>query len=285
MMGLVQWYPGHMAKARRILNKDLKLIDLVVEVLDARIPVSSQNPDLDELIKDKKRILALNKYDLADPGLTRQWLDYFTEKYQAVRVNSLNGEGINELIGLIKNYANEINQRITKKGRNKREIRIMIIGIPNVGKSALINALAGMGMAKTGNRPGVTRGRQWIKIGDDIQLLDTPGILWPKFDDEDIGYKLAITGAISDDVYDREMAAYKLITYLLDINQDIIEQNYQLELSTAQAYDILPLIGRKRGCLMSGGKVDRARTAKTLIHEFRRGKLGRVTLEKPIMGD
>lgn len=285
MMVLVQWYPGHMAKARRILNKDLKLVDLIVEILDARIPISSQNPDLNELIKDKKRILALNKYDLADPGLSRQWIDYFVEKNQVVRINSLSGEGTNELITLIKNYANEINQRISKKGRNKREIRIMIIGIPNVGKSALINALAGIGMAKTGNRPGVTRGRQWIKIDDDIQLLDTPGILWPKFDDEDVGYKLAITGAISDDVFDREMAAYKLITYLLDINPNIIEQNYQLELSTDQAYDILPLIARKRGCLMSGGKVDRARAAKTLIHEFRRGKLGRITLEKPIMGD
>ncbi len=282
---MIQWYPGHMAKAKRILQQDLKLVDLVVETLDARIPVSSRNPDINELLHNKKKIIALNKIDLADPSLTDKWRDYFKEESAVTGVNSVTGEGFGKLLSLIKEQAREINTEMKKRGRKNREIRIMIIGIPNVGKSALINKLAGSSISKTGNRPGVTRGRQWVKVEGEIQLLDTPGILWPKFDDEDVGYKLAVTGAISDDIFDTEMAAYRLIKYLIEIDRERLEDVYQITIETAEPYDILPLIGRKRGCLMSGGKVDRNRASETLLNDFRSGKLGRVTLEKPVMGD
>ncbi|MFW5972174.1 MAG: ribosome biogenesis GTPase YlqF [Bacillota bacterium] len=278
---MIQWYPGHMAKARRILQKDLNLVDLVVEVLDARIPQSSRNPDLDELLKGKERIIALNKIDLAADSITKRWKQFFSTKYQVVEINSLSGKGIKNLLQIIRNLGQKINKTIIKKGRNKRDIRIMILGIPNVGKSALINVLAGSNITKTGNRPGVTRGRQWISVGKDIQLLDTPGILWPKFDDEEVGYKLALTGAIRDQVFDEEMAAYKLIDYLLKIDRNILENKYNIEIDTNLAYDILPLIGKKTGCLMSGGKVDRTRTANKLITNFRNGKLGSISLEIP----
>lgn len=283
---MIQWYPGHMAKARRILQKDLSLVDLVVEVLDARIPFSSRNPDLDELLDKKERIVALNKVDLADRMVSNKWIKYFSKNYKVVKINSLSGEGIKTLLNIISELGQDINENVLKKGRNKRDIRIMIIGIPNVGKSALINVLAGSNKTKTGNRPGVTRGRQWISVGTDIRLLDTPGILWPKFDDENVGYKLALTGAIRDQVFDEEMVVYKLIQYLLMINRSILEDNYGIEIpdteiTLALAYDILPQIGKKTGCLMSGGKVDRARTANKLITSFRNGKLGNISLEIP----
>lgn len=278
---MIQWYPGHMARAKRKLKEDLKLVDIVIELLDARIPESSSNPDLKELLHNKKKIVALNKIDLASDSITEDWKKYLKKQNSVVGINSLKGEGINELLNLIKNEGKTINKDLKEKGRNEREVRIMIIGIPNVGKSALINTLAGSNYAKTGNRPGVTRGKQWIKVQNKIQLLDTPGILWPKFDEEDVGYKLAVTGAISDDIFDKEMAAYKLIGFLNDINQKIIEDVYEIKIEQMQPYDILPLIGRKRGCLMSGGKVDRVRTSETLINDFRKGKLGKISLEKP----
>ncbi len=283
---MIQWYPGHMAKAKRILKKDLNLVDLVVEVLDARIPLSSRNPDLDQLLSKKERLIALNKVDLADKEISKKWVKYFIEKYQVVEINSLTGKGIKSLLNIIAKLGKDINKKVLEKGRNKRDIRIMIIGIPNVGKSALINVLAGSNRAKTGNRPGVTRGRQWISVGQEIQLLDTPGILWPKFDDEEVGYKLAVTGAIREQVFDEEMVAYKLIQYLAMIDRDILEEKYKIdipegEITTSLAYDILPEIGKKTGCLMSGGKVDRSKTASKLISSFRNGKLGSISLELP----
>lgn len=278
---MIQWYPGHMAKSIKILKKDLKLVDLVVELLDARVPLSSRNPDLDQLLEGKERITVLNKIDLADNHITEDWKRHLEKDFPTIGVNSIQGRGVGSLLNLIREKGDEINKHLKEKGRKKRSIRIMVIGIPNVGKSAFINQLAGSGMAITGNRPGVTRGRQWIKVGDEIQLLDTPGILWPKFEDEEVGYKLALTGAISDDIFDRETAAYKLIGYLIDIDKLILEKTYDIEIETDQTYDILPLIGKKRGCLMSGGKVDRLRTARLLINDFRKGKLGGVSLEKP----
>jgi len=283
---MIQWYPGHMAKAKRILKKDLNLVDLVVEVLDARIPLSSRNPDLDQLLSKKERVIVLNKVDLANKEISRKWINYFMEKHQVVEVNSLSGKGIKSLLNIIAKLGKDINKKVLEKGRNKRDIRIMIIGIPNVGKSALINVLAGSKRAKTGNRPGVTRGRQWISVGQETQLLDTPGILWPKFDDEEVGYKLAVTGAIREQVFDEEMVAYKLIQYLSMIDRDILEEKYKIEMSegeitTSLAYDILPEIGKKTGCLMSGGKVDRSKTASKLISSFRNGKLGSISLEVP----
>lgn len=278
---MIQWYPGHMAKARRILKKDLNLVDLVVEVIDARIPMSSRNPDLDELLGEKERIIVLNKVDLANTKVTDKWNDYFSSDNKVVRINSLSGQGIKQLLSIMGDLGKDINKSITEKGRNKRDIRIMIIGIPNVGKSALINVLAGSNITKTGNKPGVTRGRQWISVGNKIQLLDTPGILWPKFDDEDVGYRLALTGAIRNEVFDEEVAAYKLIEYTLNIDRIILEKAYNIEINDEIPYDILPLIGKKTGCLMSGGKIDRSRTASKLIKSFRNGKLGRISLEIP----
>lgn len=278
---MIQWYPGHMAKARRILQKDLNLVDLVLEVLDARIPFSSRNPDLDEVLGKKERIVVLNKIDLANDNITDKWVEFYRKKCKVVKLNSLTGIGINGLLSMIKDLGNEINKKIVEKGRNRRDIRIMIIGIPNVGKSALINVLAGSNITRTGNKPGVTRGRQWIRIDGDIQLLDTPGILWPKFDDEDIAYRLALTGAIRQEIFDEEEAAYKLIEYILKLDKRILKEIYTIEIEDEIPYDILPLIGRRTGCLMSGGKVDRTRTATRLITDFRKGKLGGISLEIP----
>jgi ribosome biogenesis GTPase A len=274
-----------MAKARRILKEDLKLVDLVIEVLDARIPLSSRNPDLDSLLQNKMRIVALNKEDLANREITEKWISYFNNHYPAVRLNSLTGEGTGLLLSIINETADQINRKVRKKGRANRDIRIMILGIPNVGKSALINNLAGLAITRTGNRPGVTRGRQWINVGTNIQLLDTPGILWPKFEDEDVGYKLALTGAVKDTLFDEELAAYKLIEYLLEIDRKVFEEYYGVELDFQQPYDILEIIGKKTGCLMSGGKIDRARASKMLINDFRKGKLGSISLEKPVEGE
>lgn len=278
---MIQWYPGHMARARKILKNDLKLVDLVLEVLDARIPYSSRNPDLDEILGEKERIVVLNKIDLADEKITDRWVEFYQKEYKAVKINSLTGTGVKDLQALINDLGNKINERIVKKGRNRRDIRIMIIGTPNVGKSALINVLAGSSITRTGNKPGVTRGRQWIKISSGIQLLDTPGILWPRFDDEDTGYRLALTGAIRDEVFDEEYAAYKLIEYILEIDKNALIETYGIEIEEEMPYDVLELIGKKTGCLMSGGKVDRVRTANRLINDFRKGKLGGISLEKP----
>ncbi|HHU93281.1 MAG TPA: ribosome biogenesis GTPase YlqF [Halanaerobiaceae bacterium] len=280
---MIQWYPGHMAKTKRILEEDLKLVDLVVEVLDARIPLSSQNPDLTELLGKKKRIIVLNKMDLANTLISAQWKNYFARDYPVVLLNSLTGQGMKDLLAIIEGEGREINKLLQEKGRNKRAVRIMVAGIPNVGKSALINMLAGTKTSKTGNKPGVTRGRQWIVVREDIQLLDTPGILWPKFDDEDVGFRLALTGAIRDEVFDEEEAACKLIEYIIQIDKGILEKAYNIEIDEEIeiAYDILANIGRKSGCLMSGGRVDRSRAASRLINDFRKGKLGSISLEVP----
>lgn len=280
---MIQWYPGHMAKAKRILTDDLKLVDIVIEVVDARIPLSSQNPDLRELINDQTKLTVLNKKDLADQSLNQKWSNYFAKKEdeEAVLLNSLNGEGVSELKSILNNTYDQISAGLAKKGRNPRRLRAMIIGIPNVGKSALINLLAGSNITNMGNKPGVTRGRQWVNVGKKIKLLDTPGILWPKFSDEDKAYKLALTGAVDNDIFDFELAAYKLIKFITDINEDIILDAYKLDYLEAHPYDILADIARKRGCLMTGGKVDRNRAAGIIINDFRDGKLGKITLEKP----
>jgi len=280
---MIQWYPGHMAKAKRILKEDLKLVDIVIEVADARVPLSSQNPDLRKLINEQSKVTVLNKKDLADSEYNQKWEKYFAEKTDedAVLLNSLTGEGVSELKSILNNTHDQIASKLAQKGRNPRSLRAMIIGIPNVGKSALINLLAGTKITTIGNKPGVTKGRQWVNVSKKIRLLDTPGILWPKFSDENKAYKLALTGAVDNDIFDAELAAYKLIEFIIEINEDILLDAYDLDYLEPMSYDILADIGRKRGCLMTGGKVDRNRAAGVVINDFRDGKLGRITLEKP----
>jgi ribosome biogenesis GTPase A len=272
-----------MAKAKRILKDDLKLVDIVIEVADARIPISSQNPDLRKLINEQSKVTVLNKKDLADSEYNKQWIQYFENETEedAVLLNSLTGEGVSELKSILNNTYDRIAAKLSKKGRNPRRLRAMIIGIPNVGKSALINLLAGSNITTIGNKPGVTRGRQWVNVSKKIRLLDTPGILWPKFSDEDKAYKLALTGAVDNDIFDAELAAYKLIKFIVEIDEDILLDAYGLDYLEAHPYDIFADIARKRGCLMTGGKVDRNRAAGIVINDFRDGKLGQITLEKP----
>lgn len=281
---MIQWYPGHMAKAKRILKDDLKLVDLVIEVVDARVPFSSRNPDLKDLLEEKnqERISVLNKKDLADQELSQKWVDFFDEQDEAaVLLNSITGEGVGELKSILNNKHDNIAAKLAEKGRNPRRLRAMIIGIPNVGKSALINLLAGSQITTIGNKPGVTRGRQWVNVNKNVRLLDTPGILWPKFSDEDTAYKLALTGAVDNDIFDFELAAYKLIKFIVSFDEDILIDFYGIDSAAGHPYDILADIGRKRGCLMTGGKVDRNRAAGVVINDYRDGKLGRITLEKP----
>ncbi|MFW6229993.1 MAG: ribosome biogenesis GTPase YlqF [Halanaerobium sp.] len=284
---MIQWYPGHMAKAKRILKDDLKLVDIVIEVADARIPLSSQNPDLRKLITEQTKVTVLNKMDLADPEYNQKWLKHFKNKTDedAVLLNSLTGEGVSELKSILNNTYDRIAAKLSKKGRNPRRLRAMIIGIPNVGKSALINLLAGSNITTIGNKPGVTRGRQWVNVSKKIRLLDTPGILWPKFSDENKAYKLALTGAVDNDIFDKELAAYKLLKFIIEINEDILLDAYSLDFLEDHPYDVLADIGRKRGCLMTGAKVDRNRAAGIIINDFRDGKLGAITLEKPSEAD
>lgn len=277
---MINWYPGHMAKAKKRLKEDLKLVDLVIEMLDARIPISSRNHDLDQLLDQQKRVVVLNKMDLAAKKVTENWKNYFSDENPVVALNSRDGKGIPLLMEMINNLHYKLLKIAEDKGRQSKDVRIMVIGIPNVGKSALINSISGRARTKTGDKPGVTRGKQWIKVNKSIRLLDTPGILWPKLEDEDIGYRLAITGAIDSDRYDNETAAYLLIKYILDINPFIIEENYDLD-PGMHPYDLMLEIGRKRGCLMSGGKIDKERVSRLILNDYRNGDFGRLSLESP----
>ncbi len=276
-------FPGHMAKAKRVLKENLKNVDLVVEVLDARIPYSSHNKELKDIIKETEKIVVLNKKDLAEQKFTDQWKNIISKKSSCVKVNSVKKSGIDRLKNKMEEKQEEINQKRIEKGINKRPVRAIIIGIPNVGKSALINALGGKSSARTGNTPGVTRGKQWIKVSENIELLDMPGILYPKAEDEDIAYKLVLTGAIDLKKVDTENAAYKLLKYLKKLNRlDAVVEYYGIDVfENEHPYDILPKIGRKRGCLMTGGKVDRNRAATLLVNDYRDGELGKISLEKP----
>lgn len=279
---LIQWFPGHMAKARRLVQDHLKLVDVVVELVDARIPASSRNPMIAEIIQNKPRIIALNKADLADPRLTQAWIAVFKQDaIPAIAVESLGGKGLPELIAAAKSATSAKMAAIVAKGRKERAIRAMIIGIPNVGKSSLINRLAGTGNVKTGDRPGVTKGKQWIKVGRDFELLDTPGILWPKFEDPKVGIKLALTGAISDDVINVEDITLHLLDYLKEAYPEGLRERYKLEDLPESNETLLLMIGKKRGFLQSGGIVDLAKAARTVLLEFRAGKMGPVTLDIP----
>jgi len=276
-------YPGHMAKAKRVLKESLKNIDLVVEVLDARIPDSSHNEEIKDIIKNKERIIVLNKMDLAEEKYTNSWRNIIKKKLSCIKINSPQKKGIEDLIDLMEQMQTTINEIRVEKGIKKRPIRVIVIGIPNVGKSALINGIVKRSSAKTGNKPGVTRGKQWIGVKENIDLLDMPGILYPKAKDEETAYKLVLTGAVELKKVDAETAAYKLLKLLKKLNRlKRIIDHYNINTdSTVHPYDILAKIGRKRGCLMSGGKIDRNRTAQILINDFQKGFLGRISLERP----
>ncbi|WP_053957504.1 ribosome biogenesis GTPase YlqF [Inediibacterium massiliense] len=281
-MEQINWYPGHMKKTKELIQQNLKLVDVVVELLDARIPLSSRNPQIDDIVSKKPRVIILNKSDLANTNQTRKWMEYFKSKgLCAVSVNTMNGLGFNELTQAIHDAFKEKANQMIEKGMKVRPVRVMIVGVPNVGKSSLINRLTGKKSAKTGNKPGVTRGKQWVRLKGNIELLDTPGILWPKFEDQNVGLKLAFTGAIKDDILDIETIALRLIEFLSENYPDDLMERYKLDELDEQGIDNMDKIAKKRGCILSGGRIDYTRVANIVIDEFREGKIGRITLETP----
>ena len=273
----LQWFPGHMRKAQRLIEENLKLVDIVIELLDARIPLSSQNPMLREIIQDKPRLIVLGKADLA--ANVDAWLKKFREETPAVAVDAVKGTGIKQLVTLAKSLAESKTHKLTKHGAKPRSARVMIVGIPNVGKSSLINKLAGMNHTKIENRPGVTRAKQWIKIADGLDLLDTPGILYPKFDDADVALKLSWTYAISDEIHDLEPTVCKLLEMLAEKFPAGLVERYKIQAST-DSHEFLNQIGLKRGCIKKGGVIDTDKVIRLVLNEFREGKLGRVTLDE-----
>ncbi|MBP5426501.1 MAG: ribosome biogenesis GTPase YlqF [Clostridiales bacterium] len=286
----INWFPGHMAKTKRILSESIRLVDVVIEILDARIPQSSKNPDIDGLIKNKPKVIVLNKSDLADMTVSKKWRSYFREKGQKVIfVDALKGTGIRELNKVIDDMMKEKVARDRAKGIIAKPVRSMVVGVPNVGKSAFINKIAGKKVAKTGDRPGVTRAKQWIRLNEKIELLDTPGILWPKFEDKEVGLKLAFTGAIKDEVYDTVDVAAILLERLLVTYPDLLKARYKLDdVENSKGYELLEIIAKKRGAIMSGGVVDYTRIASIILDELRGGKIGKISLEAPkfdMMGD
>lgn len=291
----INWYPGHMAKTRRQITEDLKLIDVVIELLDARIPISSQNPDIAQITRNKKKLIVLNKCDLANENENKKWTKYFEEKgIPAVLTDSNSGKGIKECVAKIEEIMSEELKVQAEKGRIGRKIRAMILGIPNVGKSSFINRISKKVTAGVGNKPGVTKQKQWIRINENIELLDTPGVLWPKFESEEVALHLAFTGTIKEDILQKIEIAYELVKFLLENERKLLYERYKLDndyiektLNQEQAeniniYEIMQEIGRKRGCIISGGNIDDEKTAKIILDEFKNGKLGRITIEKRI---
>ena len=280
----IQWFPGHMTKTRRKIQASLKLVDAVAEIIDARIPVSSRNPELHKIIENKPRIILMNKCDMADPSQTARWVScYQKEGVLAIPVDCKSGRGLNQFIPKVRELLKDRIIQWEQKGMVNRTIRVMIVGIPNVGKSSFINRMAKQNRAKVEDRPGVTRGNQWFTIGKAFDLLDTPGVLWPKFDDPNVGEKLAFTGAVKDQIVDTEQLASRLREVLRDEYSAMLAARYKLEkydLRPLQGYELLELIGRKRGMLASGGEIDTERASIMVLDEFRSAKLGKITLEQ-----
>ena len=275
----VQWYPGHMTKAKRQMQEDVKLIDLIIELVDARVPLSSRNPDIDEIGKNKARLILLNKPDLADEAQNEAWKTYFQEKgFYVVKVDSRNGAGMKLVQNVIQEACKEKTERDRKRGIKNRPIRAMVAGIPNVGKSTFINTFAGKACAKTGNKPGVTKGKQWIRLNKNVELLDTPGILWPKFEDQEVGKRLAFIGSVKDDILNMEELALELISYLCKNYPGALEKRYNIA-EEGLPVEILGEIARVRGCLKKGEELDYTKATGILFEEFRSGKIGRITLE------
>ena len=289
----IQWFPGHMAKTRRIMKANLKLVDVVVEIIDARIPYSSRNPEMDYLVGGKPRLILLNKADSADETVTSMWVDYFKRNgIYALATDCRSGKNVNKFQPMLKELMADEIAKWEAKGMKGRPVRIMIVGIPNVGKSSFINRLAGSKRAKVEDRPGVTRGKQWVNLDSDLELLDMPGVLWPKFEDKIVGERLAFTGAVKDNIMDMEYLACRFLEYINETYPEMITNRYGVQtddipptddemLGCVQGFEILERIGKKRGFLLSGGEINTERAAITVLDEFRSGKLGRISLEKP----
>ena len=279
----IQWYPGHMTKAKRAMKEDLKLIDLVIELVDARVPLSSRNPDIDDLGAGKARIVLLNKADLADEALNRRWAQWFTERgMHVVKIDARNKGTLKQIQAVVQEACKEKIERDRKRGILNRPICAMVVGIPNVGKSTFINSFAGKACAKTGNKPGVTKGNQWIRLNKTLELLDTPGILWPKFEDQQVGLKLALIGSINDEILNRDELALELVNVLNRRYPGVLAERYQLEnAGDCDTIQVLEQVARQRSCLAKGGELDLPKAARLLLDDFRSGRLGRITLEEP----
>ena len=281
----IQWFPGHMAKTRRLMKANLPLVDVVVEITDARVPASSRNPEMKNLVGGKPRVVVLNKCDMADEALTAEWIEYYRANgVKAIAMDCRSGKGLNKLVPTVKEVMKKELEKRAAKGMEGKPIRIMVVGIPNVGKSSFINRVAGGKRTKVEDRPGVTRGKQWVTLEKGIDLLDMPGVLWPKFDDKTVGEHLAFTGAIKDDILDTELLAMRLADLLNREWHSLLCERYKLtdeETANIEPYDLLSLIGAKRGMKVSGGDVNTERAAAMLLDEFRGGKIGRITLEMP----
>ena len=277
----LQWYPGHMTKAKRQMQEDLKLIDLIIELVDARIPLSSRNPDIDELGKNKARLILLNKSDLADERYNEQWSAYFQKKgFYVVKVNAKSGAGLKSIQGVIQEACKAKIERDRRRGIKNRPIRAMVVGIPNVGKSTFINSYAGKACAKSGNKPGVTKGKQWIRLNKTLELLDTPGILWPKFEDQEVGKRLAFIGSIKDEILNLEELSLELLDYIRTNYPGLLNTRYGIE-EEGTPVSLLEAVADKRKCLIRGQEIDYAKAAGIVMEEFRNGKIGRITLEFP----
>lgn len=283
MQNTLQWYPGHMAKTRRLIEDNLKMIDVVVEILDARVPYSGRNPNFDDILKNKPRLLVMNKADLADRERTNRWIEWYRQRgIKVIPISCATGQGINRVLSEARELVRERIERDAEKGRT-RTLKLMMAGIPNVGKSSLINRLTGRAGTKTGDRPGVTKGKQWLRIKGDAELLDTPGILPPKFEDQKLAERLAFTGAIKDEIINTELLSYSLCEYLRDNYKELLCARYKIndDISGLEGYKILELIGRRRGFVISGGEVDMERAANMVLDELRGCKIGNITLETP----
>ena len=280
-MQYIQWFPGHMTKTKRKIEEVLPIIDAVAEIVDARIPISSRNPDLADIIKDKPLIILLNKCDMADPKETEKWIAYYkTQGISAIPVDCKTGKGIGNFKELVKTALADKLEYYKSKGMVGKPLRVMVVGIPNVGKSSFINKIAGASRAKAENRPGVTRGNQWVTIDRQLELLDTPGVLWPKFDDQTVGERLAFTGAVKDKVLDIELLAVRLIENLIENYPELLIDRYSLPDLDGEPYDILCAIGKKRGMMIRGGETDTERASAMLLEEYRNCKIGRISLER-----
>lgn len=282
-MANYQWYPGHMTKAKRMMQEDIKLIDLVIELVDARVPFSSRNPDIDELGKNKSRIILLNKSDLSDTRKNKLWMEYFTGKgFHVVEINSRTGAGVKSIQSVVQEACKEKIERDRRRGIINRPVRAMVVGIPNVGKSTFINSFAGKACAKTGNKPGVTKGKQWIRLNKGLELLDTPGILWPKFEDQTVGLHLAMIGSMNDEIVHLDELAYELIKHLREEYPGLLEKRYDIEIPESQdAYDTIKAICVSRKCFLKGEELDIMKASSMVVDDFRNGRIGKITLEIP----